>query len=41
LQKKLNLGGQSGTHLKENWFYEEILKEKPEIFVSSRSLRQA
>ncbi len=41
LREKLNIGRKSGTHLKDNWFYEELLEEKPDIFVSSKDLRQA
>jgi len=41
LRAKLALGAVSGTRLKENWFYEELINENPELFVSSKSLRQS
>ena len=40
LSRKLQIGRSSGTHLPENWFIKELKEEKPEIFVSSKELRQ-
>jgi glycerol-3-phosphate dehydrogenase len=40
LSRKLKMGATTGTHLAENWFLEELIKEKPEIFKSSVTLRQ-
>jgi glycerol-3-phosphate dehydrogenase len=40
LSRKLKLGAATGTHLAENWFLNELMKEKPEIFISSVELRQ-
>ncbi|MES2615495.1 MAG: FAD-dependent oxidoreductase [Bdellovibrionota bacterium] len=40
LSRKLRLGRRSGTHLPENWFLQQLMEEKPEIFVSSKELRR-
>lgn len=40
LSRKLHLGRVSGTHLPQNWFLQELMEEKPEIFVSSKELRK-
>ncbi|MGY3804057.1 glycerol-3-phosphate dehydrogenase/oxidase [Pigmentibacter ruber] len=40
LSKKLKMGTLSGTHIKENWFIQELINEKPEIFKTSPELRQ-
>ncbi len=38
---KLKQGTSSGTHLKENWFFKELLEEDPHLFESSPELRKS
>jgi glycerol-3-phosphate dehydrogenase len=39
LSRKLQRGRQSGTHLPENWFVQQLKEEHPERFISSKELR--
>ena len=40
LSRRLQLGRTSGTHLSQNWFLQQLMEEKPSIFVSSKELRK-
>lgn len=40
ISHQLKLGSMSGTHLAENWFINDLLHEKPDIFQTSSKLRQ-
>jgi glycerol-3-phosphate dehydrogenase len=40
LCQRLKMGRPTGTHIFENWFLQDLKEEKPEIFISSKELRQ-
>lgn len=39
LVRELKTGSLSNTHLPQSWFIQELLEERPEIFVTSKELR--